>query len=91
MHVRAHGAVSGNGGAPQFACAVVCTVTVMFGYALPCADCERAILDDHFHVQWRPFSVEIIGAFGNALDVCILLMVFRCVTEDFTGSSQVSV
>ena len=59
------------------------TVTVMFGYALPCADCERAILDDHLHVQWRPFSVEIIGAFGNALDVCILLMVFRGVVEDF--------
>lgn len=68
---------------PQLAYAVAYAVALMFGYVLPRADCERAILDDHLHVQRRPFSVKIVGAFGNALDVCILLMVFRGVVEDF--------
>ena len=53
------------------------------GHVLPCADRERAILDDHLHVQRRTFSVEIIDTFGDALGVGAFLMVFRCVIEDF--------
>lgn len=83
MHVRAYGVIGADIAAAQLAYAFVYVRTIVGGHVLPCADRERAILDDHLHVQRRTFSVEIIDTFGDALGVGAFLMVFRCVIEDF--------